>query len=82
MATRKVGRKGGKKTRRNNMMGGQCMKGGQYMKGDKPTMMGGKRKGTPWTAFVKKIHKELKKKKAGASLGDAMKEASRRKSEM
>jgi hypothetical protein len=63
MATRKVGRKGGKKTRRNNMVGG-------------------KRKGTPWTAFVKKIHKELKKKKAGASLGDAMKEASRRKSEM
>ena len=74
MATRKVARKGGKKTRR-NMKGGQCMKGG------KP-MMGGKRKGTPWTAFVKKIHTELKKKNPSASLGDAMKAASKRKSEM
>ena len=40
------------------------------------------RKGTPWTAFVKKIHTELKRKNPGASLGDAMKAASKRKSEM
>ena len=80
MATRKVARKGGKKTRR-NMKGGQCMKGGKQMMGGKP-MMGGKRKGTPWTAFVKKIHTELKKKNPSASLGDAMKAASKRKSEM
>jgi len=42
----------------------------------------GTRKGTPWTAFVKKIHMELKRKNPGASLGDAMKAASKRKSEM
>ena len=82
MATRKVARKGGKNTRR-NMKGGQCMKGGkQNMMGGKYTMMGGKRKGTPWTAFVKKIHMQLKKKNPSASLGDAMKAASKRKSEM
>jgi hypothetical protein len=45
-------------------------------------MMGGKRGGTPWTKFVKKMHTELKKKNPKASLGDAMKLASRRKSEM
>lgn len=54
----------------------------------KNNQMGGKRKtgrkgkGTPWTDFVKKIHQELKKKNPDAKLGDAMKEASRRKSEM
>jgi len=40
------------------------------------------RKATPWTAFVKKIYAELKKKNKDAKLGDAMKEASKRKSEM
>jgi hypothetical protein len=47
---------------------------------------GGGRKGTrkisKWTAFVKKIYAELKKKDKNASLGDAMKAASKRKSEM
>jgi hypothetical protein len=49
-----------------------------------------KRKGTrrvgkklsKWTDFVKKIYSELKRKNPDAKLGDAMKEASRRKSEM
>jgi hypothetical protein len=41
-----------------------------------------KRKGSPWTDLVKKVHMELKKKNKNASLGDAMKEASKRKSEM
>ena len=44
------------------------------------TRKGGK--GTPWTKFVKKIYAELKKKTKTAKLGDAMKEASRRKKEM
>ena len=66
MATRKASRKAGRK-------------GG---KKTRKVMMGGKRAGTPWTKFVKKIHTELKKKNPKASLGDAMKAASRRKSEM
>jgi hypothetical protein len=36
-------------------------------------------KGTPWTAFVKKVYMEMKKKDKNAKLGAAMKEASRRK---
>lgn len=42
----------------------------------------GKGKGTPWTAFVKKVYTEMKKKNKNAKLGAAMKEASRRKREM
>jgi hypothetical protein len=41
-----------------------------------------KGKGTPWTAFVKKIYNEMKKKDKNVKLGAAMKEASRRKREM
>lgn len=56
----------------------------------KGTRKTGKRKGTrrvgkklsKWTDFVKKIYSELKRKNPDAKLGDAMKEASRRKSEM
>ena len=44
------------------------------------TRKGGK--GTPWTAFVKKVYTEMKKKNKDAKLGDAMKEASKRKAEM
>jgi len=39
-------------------------------------------KGTPWTAFVKKIYTEMKKKNKNVKLGEAMKEASKRKREM
>ena len=35
-----------------------------------------------WTDFVKKIYREMKQRNPNAKLGDAMKEASRRKSEM
>jgi hypothetical protein len=42
----------------------------------------GTRKASKWTMFVKKIYGEMKRKNRDASLGDAMKEASRRKSEM
>ena len=39
-------------------------------------------KGTKWTAFVKKIYGEMKKKNPSVKLGAAMKDASKRKSEM
>jgi len=42
----------------------------------------GTRKASKWTMFVKKIYGEMKRKNKNASLGDAMREASRRKSEM
>jgi len=42
----------------------------------------GTRKGTKWTNFVKKIYLEMKRKDKNVKLGAAMKEASRRKSEM
>jgi len=35
-----------------------------------------------WTAFVKKIYSEMKRKNPDAKLGDAMKAASKRKAEM
>lgn len=40
------------------------------------------RKVSKWTAFVKKIYGEMKRKDKNVSLGAAMKEASKRKSEM
>jgi len=42
----------------------------------------GTRKLSQWTKFVKKIYVEMKKKDKNVKLGAAMKEASRRKSEM
>jgi len=42
----------------------------------------GKSGGTPWTKFVKKIYNEMKAKNPNTKLGDAMKAASTRKSEM
>ena len=38
-----------------------------------------KQKGGSWLEEVKKVHAELKKKNRDASLGDAMKEASKRR---
>ena len=66
-ASRKSGRKGSRKSCSRNMSGGSRKVGKKMSK---------------WTDFVKKIFKELKKKNKDAKLGDAMKEASRRKSEM
>ncbi len=54
--------------------------GGKRRAGRKTRKMGGKAK--QWTAFVKKIYLEMKRKNPAAKLGQAMKEASRRKSEM
>jgi len=42
-------------------------------------MKKGSRKPSSWTESVKKVYEELKKKNKDASLGDAMKEASKRK---
>ena len=50
-------------------------------RGGKKTRKMGK-KMSKWTALVKKIYGELKRKNPDAKLGDAMKEASRRKNEM
>ena len=41
-----------------------------------------KGKGTKWTRFVKKIYQELKAKNPNVKLGEAMRAASKRKSEM
>ena len=46
------------------------------------TMSGGKRKASPWNKFVKKIFSEMRRKDKDASFGDALKAASKRKSEM
>jgi hypothetical protein len=50
-------------------------------RGGKKTRKVGK-KMSKWTDFVKKIFKEMKKKNPDCKLGEAMKEASRRKHEM
>lgn len=67
----------GGKRKRNNM----TMEGGKR-KRNNMTMEGGKRKASPWNKFVKKIFSEMRRKDKDASFGDALKEASRRKSEM
>jgi hypothetical protein len=66
---------GKRKTKKNVMMGGK-------RKTKKNVMMGGKRKASPWNKFVKKIFSEMRRKDKDATFSDALKEASRRKSEM
>ena len=77
-----------KQTRK--QQGGQKQKqqqGGQkQQQGGQKQQQGGKRhkraatrKGTPWTQLVTKTYREMKKKDPSVKLGDAMKEASRRK---
>ena len=67
MASRKASRSSRNNTRKNTR---------------KNNMSGGAKKGSKWTRFVAKVHKELKRKNPGAKLGDAMKVASKRKNEM
>jgi hypothetical protein len=45
-------------------------------------MNGGKRALTPWNKFVKKVYSEGKSKNSSYSFQEALKDASRRKSEM
>jgi hypothetical protein len=61
------------KTRRSNF-------GKHHKHGKKTAKKSGK--GTPWTAFVKKIYNEMKRKNPNTKLGEAMKAASKRKAEM
>jgi hypothetical protein len=70
-------------TRRNKKNGGTMMN-----KNKNKAVEGGKRrrgtrrlgrKASEWTKHVQRIYKELKSKNSAAKLGDAMKEASRRK---
>jgi len=61
------------KTRRSNF-------GKHHKRSMKKTRKSGK--GTPWTAFVKKIYNEMKRKNPNTKLGEAMKAASKRKAEM
>jgi hypothetical protein len=56
-----------------------CTRTGGARKGSKKR---GTRKMSKWTVFVKKIYTEMKKKDKNVKLGDAMKEASKRKNEM
>jgi hypothetical protein len=56
-----------------------CTRYGGARKGSKRR---GTRKVSKWTAFVKKIYLQMKKKNKNVKLGDAMKEASKRKNEM
>lgn len=66
MATRKASRKASRKAQ----------------SGGKKKTRKMNKKASAWTAFVKKIYMEMKKKNPSVKLGAAMKEASRRKSEM
>ena len=53
--------------------------------GTKVTKKGTRKVGkkmSKWTAFVKKVYGEMKHKNPNVKLGDAMKAASKRKSEM
>ena len=52
------------------------------MKGGKRKTRKMNKKASQWTAFVKKIYMEMKRKNPAVKLGAAMKEASRRKAEM
>lgn len=67
---------GGK--RKNNMMEGGKRKNNMNMEGGKRKT----RKASPWNKFVKKIFEEMRRKDKDATFGDALKAASRRKSEM
>jgi hypothetical protein len=46
------------------------------------TMSGGKRKASPWNKFVKKAFADLRRKDKNATFSDALKWASKHKSEM
>lgn len=76
-----------KQTRRRSSRKAEAapMAGGKR-KSEMAPMAGGKRKtrkASPWNKFVQKIYLEMKRAKGkAASFSDALKEASRRKSEM
>ena len=64
---------GGSRKRQSRRQGGTKRRGGESK---------GKGKGTKWTRFVQKVYKEMKQNNPDVKLKDAMKAASKRKSEM
>lgn len=59
------------------------MSGGKRKKNNvNSTMSGGKRKASPWNKFVKKAFADLRRKDKNATFSDALKWASKHKSEM
>ena len=82
---------GTRSTRKKKMEGGKRKKnavnstigGGKRKKNPvNSTMGGGKRKASPWNKFVKKVFTDLRRKDKDATFGDALKWASKHKSEM
>lgn len=88
--TKKVrGRKGTRKVRGRKMYMGGAMNGmnnsmnnSEEYEEEEPVMMGGKRKASPWNKLVKKVFNEMRRKDKNATFSDALKAASKRKSEM
>ena len=65
------------------LFGGSRKRQRQSRRGGKTPSKGKtKGKGTKWTRFVQKIYQEMKQKNPDVKLKDAMKAASKRKSEM
>ena len=64
------------------LFGGSRRRGGTKRQGGARGKSKSKGKGTRWTRFVQKIYHELKQKNPNTKLKDAMKAASKRKSEM
>ena len=58
------------------------MSAGKRKKNANSTMSGGKRKASPWNKFVKKVFSDMRRKDKKASFGDALKWASKHKSQM
>ena len=58
------------------------MSAGKRKKNAHSTMRGGKRKASPWNKFVKKVFSDMRRKDKKASFGDALKWASKHKSQM
>lgn len=89
---RKGTKKGGKGTRKvrgkKMYMGGGMNNNGmnnsnsEEYEEEEPVMMGGKRKASPWNKLVKKVFNEMRRKDKDATFSDALKAASKRKSEM
>ena len=93
MSGGKRGRKGTKKAKGTRKVRGKKMYMGGAMNGmnmnnsdeyddEEPVMMGGKRKASSWNKLVKKVFNEMRRKDKNATVSDALKAASKRKSAM
>jgi len=66
----------------NGMNNGMNNSNSEEYEEEEPVMMGGKRKASPWNKLVKKVFNEMRRKDKNATFSDALKAASKRKSEM